>query len=189
MAAAELSRAASAPGRSPARWAAAFLATYAALWGCTLAAAAPVAAGAGAGRVRSILALTLTPARNPPPTLARILALAAHNLPIAAWPLLLGVAGTASSPLARRAADSLVVGCALANTLPVGAALGAYGARLVPYIPQLPLEWAALAAGYCSWIHQRREPLNATQRFTWLALTTALVIGAAVIERAAVPHR
>jgi len=183
MASAELSRAA-----PPTRWAAAFLATYAALWGCTLTAAALVAVGAGAAKVRSILALTLTPARNPPPTLAQILTLVAHNLPIAAWPLLLGVGGTASSPLARRAADSLVVGCALANSLPVGAALGAYGTRLLPYIPQLPLEWAALAGGYCSWIRQRREPLNARQRLTWLALTAVLVIGAAVTESAAVPH-
>ena len=169
----------------------AFLFTYLAVWASTLAAAAlTAAAGSSVKRtVRRVLALTLTPANNPPPTAAHILALAAHNLPVAAWPLLLGCAGTASNRRGKRAADSLLVACALANTIPVGAAIGAYGISLIPYIPQLPVEWAALAAGYGSWITQRKRPIRRRERLERLAATALLVLAAATIETVAVPHR
>ncbi len=190
MAAAELTRPAPPRTRSPNGPAGAFLATYMALWASTLSAATLTAACPGvAETVGGVLRLTLTRVQNPPATPGRVLALAAHNLPIAGWPLLLGLAGIASSRPARRATDMLVAGCALANTLPVGAAIGAYGSRLFPYIPQLPLEWAALAAGYCSWLVQRQRPIGRRQRFAWLALTAVLVLTAAAVETTAIPRR
>ena len=114
--------------------------------------------------------------------------LTAHNIPIAAWPLLLGLAGAQSSRRGRTAADTLVLACMLANVVPVGAALGAYGTALLPYVPQLPLEWAGLAAGYAGWLVQRRRPLTARARLAWLALICGL-LAAGVLETAAVPHR
>lgn len=173
------------------RPAAAFLATYAALWASTLAGAAGVTLAGAVGKhaVRRLLALTLTARQNPPPTIGRVLALAAHNLPIAAWPLLLGLAGTASSQRGKRAADSLILACALANTIPVGAALAAYGTPLLRYVPQLPLEWAALATGYGSWATQRKRAISRRERVAWLAATALLAVAAATIETVAVPHR
>jgi len=190
MAAAELTRAAPPRTRSSHGPAGAFLATYTALWASTLIAATLTAAvPCVAHTARGALGLTLIPAQNPPATLGRVLRLGAHNLPIAAWPLLLGLAGIARSRPARHATDMLLAGCTLANTLPVGGAIGAYGGRLLPYIPQLPLEWAALAAGYCSWLVQRQHPISGRQRVAWLALTAVLVVTSAAVETSAVPRR
>ena len=85
--------------------------------------------------------------------------LAAHNIPIVAWPLLLGVLGAHRHRLARQS-PTASAGVLIANTLPVGAALGAYGAALLPYLPQLPLEWAGLALGASAWLVQRRRALT-----------------------------
>jgi hypothetical protein len=190
MAATELSPA------SPRRWlpawiARAWLRAYTAICVATVLFAALVAVG-GPGLtepVRRLLGAQLSPRDNPPPSLTHILALAAHNIPIAAWPLLLGVIGADRHRLARQLADTLVVACLLVNTLVVGAALGAYGAPLLPYIPQLPLEWAGLALGTGSWLVQRDHELTTRQRLVWLALTAGVLVLAAALETAAVPHR
>jgi uncharacterized membrane protein len=126
---------------------------------------------------------------NPPPDLAHVLALAAHNIPIAAWPLLLGVMGAHRHRLARKIADAVLAGCILANTVPVGAALGAYGPPLLPYIPQLPLEWAGLALGASAWLVQRRRALGVREGLLCLALIACVLLCAATLETVAVPHR
>jgi hypothetical protein len=171
--------------------ASACLEAYAAIWASTLASAAVLAlAGARlAVGVRRVLGLTLTPAGNAAPHVAHVLALAAHNLPIAAWPLLLGLTGAHRHRLARGAADSAVLACMLVNSVPVGAALGAYGSALIAYVPQLPLEWAGLALGYGGWLVQRRRALGAREGLLWLALIAAVLLAAAMLETLAVPHR
>lgn len=190
MAATELSRA---TGRTRLTLATArpWLAAYAALWAATLASAALVALAPSAlrARVRAALALALTPAQNPPPTAGRILALSAHNIPIAAWPLLLGLITAGSEAHARRAGDWLVRFAVLANTLPVGAALGAYRTALIAYIPQLPIEWAALAVGYGSWQVQKAHALSGRGRLSSLLLVGALMLLAALVESCGTPHR
>jgi hypothetical protein len=135
------------------------------------------------------LGLALTPAQTPRPDLWHGLALAAHNTPIAAWPLLLGLTGAERHRLARRCGDLAVIACMVANAIPVGAALGAYGATLIPYVPQLPVEWAGLALGYSSWLVQRERPLSRRERLAWLTLIVATLAAAAAIETVAVPHR
>jgi len=170
---------------------AAWLCAYGRLWSLTLTAGAAVALAGRplASATRKLLGLTLSASENPPPHVSQILSLAAHNIPIAAWPLLLGVAGVRRQRLAARAADILVGACMAANTVPVGAALGAYGTALIAYIPQLPVEWAGLALGYGSWLVARTRPMGCRERFAWLGLITALLVLAAAIESMAVPHR
>lgn len=182
---------------SPRRWlpagaAGAWLRAYTAICTATIVFATLVAAcGPGlAEPVRRLLEAQLTPRSNPPPDLAHIVALAAHNIPIAAWPLLLGIIGAdRHHPRARQLADTLVVACLLVNVLLVGAALGAYGPPLLPYIPQLPLEWAGLALGAGSWLLQRDHELTSRERLVYLALTGGVLACAAVLETVAVPHR
>jgi hypothetical protein len=168
-----------------------WLGAYAAVWAITLAAAGLVwlAGHTAKDAGRRVLGLTLTPARNPPPDAWHVLALAAHNIPIAGWPLLLGLTGLQRNRRARTCGDCLVLACMLANTIPVGVALGAYGRALVPYIPQLPLEWAGLATGYAGWLMGRRQAPSARERAAWLAVLCGLLIGAAVIETTGVPRR
>jgi hypothetical protein len=154
--------------------------------------AAAVAALAGesfAITTRRLLELRLTANATPAPTVERVLALSAHNIPIAAWPLLLGVMGTQRHRLGRRIADTVVIACIMANVLPVGAALGSYGPSLLPYVPQLPLEWAGLALGASSWLVQRRGALTLGEGLVWLFLIVGALLCAAVLETVGVPHR
>ena len=186
----------STPGRIGRRWLpaglpAAWLYAYAAVWTATLTAAALVglAGRALALRARHLLALTLTAQHNPPPQVGHVLALAAHNVPIAAWPLLLGVMGAHRHRLATHVADGVLLACIILNTLPVGAALGTYGVPLLPYVPQLPIEWAGLALGASGWLLQRRRALSVSEGFALLALIAGVLLCAAAMETVAVPHR
>jgi hypothetical protein len=168
-----------------------WLCAYAGVWGATLAAVGIVALVGGplSTASRQLLGLALTPARNPPPHLVHVFVLAAHNIPIVAWPLLLGLVGADRHRVSRHVADSVVLVCTLANTMPVGAALGAYGTPLIAYIPQLPLEWAGLALGLGSWLVQRRLPISTRQRLLCLALIIAVMLAAGTLETVAAPHR
>ena len=175
------------PAGLPAAW----LYAYTAVWTATLAAAVLVAL-AGQPLVlptRHLLALALTAHRNPPPRIEHVLALAAHNIPIAAWPLLLGLTGAHRHRLATHVADGVLLACIILNTLQVGAALGAYGAALLPYLPQLPVEWAGLALGASAWLVQRRRALTVPEGLGLLALIASVLLCAAVLETVAVPHR
>jgi hypothetical protein len=164
---------------------------YGAIWLATLGSALLVSllGAAAKARVRGLLGLRLDPGQNAPPELGHILVLVAHNLPIAAWPVLLGVIGAHQHRLGRRVADVVLLACILANTLPVGAALGAYGTRLLAYIPQLPLEWAGLALGVSAWLLQRRRPLSVSEGLALTTLIATVLLCAAIVETDAVPHR
>jgi hypothetical protein len=171
--------------------AAAWVCAYAGIWTVSLLAAGVVAAAGqpATSLTQRVLGLRLSAQRNPPPDLGHILTVAAHNIPIAAWPLLLGLAGADRGRRARLLGDGAVIACILANTVPVGAALGAYGTPLLAYLPQLPLEWAGLALGVSSWLRQRRGSLTARERVRSLAAITGVLLCAALLEVVAIPHR
>jgi hypothetical protein len=168
----------------------AWLLTYGALWTAALVIALLTALTPEVKTiVRELLSLRAQPLPAPPPSPLHALALAAHNLPMIAWPLLLGVRGGQRSPHGRRAADRLVLAVLLANVIPVGAALGADGLRLLPFLPQVPIEWAAFALGASSWAIRRRGDVRVWTRAKLLLVLTALVLCAAVLEIWAVPVR
>jgi hypothetical protein len=169
----------------------AWLAAYGAVWVCTLCSALLVVLLGAGGKeaVRGLLRLCLQPRVNAPPSVAHVVGLLAHNLPIAAWPVLLGMLGAHRHASTRRVADVVVIASLLASTVPVGAALGAYGAPLVPYLPQLPLEWAGLGLGASAWLVQRRRALRVSEGLGLIALTGIVLVLAAALETNAVPHR
>jgi hypothetical protein len=167
-----------------------WLAAYGAVWAATLASALIVGAvGPMKTPVRNLLRLHLHASETPVPGLRHVVALAGHNLPIAAWPVLLGVAGAHRSQLGRRLADTVVVAAIAANILPAGAALGAYGPALLPYVLQLPLEWAGLALGSTAWLAQRDRTLTVREGLAILTITAVALLCAASIETFAVPHQ
>jgi hypothetical protein len=175
------------PAGLPGAW----LGAYTAVWIATFGFAALVAVAGPrlAHPVRQLLGLSLTPDRNAAPQLGHVLVLAAHNIPIVAWPLLLGVMGADRHRVGRRLADIVVLACILVNVVPVGVALGAYGTPLLPYVPQLPLEWAGLALGASAWVVQRHRALTVRDGLAWFALIVGVLLCAAVVETVAVPHR
>lgn len=138
--------------------------------------------------VRHLLGLQLKPGYEPGPKVLRVLVLAAHNIPIVAWPLLLSVVGAHRSRLGRTVADVTVLACITVNVMPVGLAIGAYGVPLLPYIPQLPLEWGALALGASGWLLQRRHALSPQEGLLLAGLVSGVLLGAAGLETFVVPH-
>ncbi len=175
------------PAGLPATW----LHAYAAIWIATLVPAAIVAlVGQPLARpARRLLALALTAQHNPPPHVGHVLAVAAHNIPIASWPLLLGVLGAHRHRLATHVADGVLLACIVVNTLPVGASLGAYGEAVLPYLPHLPLEWGGLAFGVSAWFAQRRQALTVSEGIGLFLLIACALLCAAVLESVGVPHR
>lgn len=168
-----------------------WLTVYAAIWILTLLSAILIAVcGPGVqAPVRTLLGLRLSAADTPRPTVAHVWVLAAHNIPVCCWPLLLGVIGAHQSRLGRRAADLLVAASVAVNVLQVGLALGAYGLSLVAFVPQLPFEWAALALGATGWRLQQTDPLTVRQAVMLLVVAVMLLLIAGVLETFAVPHR
>src|ERR1700726_3764029 len=128
MATAELTRAARG-WRLPIGLRSAWLRAYAVIWTATLVDAVLVSLLTTTAKtpVRHLLGHCICdPTRRP--RAAVFLHLVAHNVPIASWPVLLGVLGAHRHPRGRKLADAVLLGCIFANTLPMGAALGAYGA-------------------------------------------------------------
>ena len=141
MAAAELSPRRRARRRwLPAGLGAVWVRAYAVVWLGALAAAALVTL-VGQPLIlpaRRLLGATLSAQHNPPPQFGHVLVLAAHNIPIFSWPLLLGAFGAHRSRFQTHVADGLLVACIFVNTAQVGVGLAAYGWALLPYLPQVP---------------------------------------------------
>ncbi|HXD54967.1 MAG TPA: hypothetical protein VN618_09465 [Solirubrobacteraceae bacterium] len=159
---------------------------YAVALGASFLCAVIVAVGA-ASSARHLIGATLTPDRAP--TVSHVFWLVSVNLPACAWPLFLPrLVDAHRDGIARRVADSLVVTFFLLNTAQVGAALGAYGAPLLPYLPQVPLEWGGLALGAGGWFCQRRRLIGRKELLATLTVLAVFVIAAALLETFAVPH-
>jgi hypothetical protein len=154
-------------------------------------AAALIALGALAAAIAAALptpAESLFP-HDPQPTLAGTSAEAVDilltNLAVLVVPLLFaGAAGGHPGPW-RLVGDFVVVGLAAVNSLAVGAALAVHGAGLLPYLPHLPVEAAALSIACSTWATHRtsRQPLTGA-----LIALVALAMTAALIEVYVTPH-
>lgn len=140
----------------------------------------------------AVLAPALAPDTRPHPalhgSLGDAIAILAGNLRVLAAPFVLAWLGFAHTRRARAFADLLVAAVVAVNTIRVGLALGRYGNALIAYVPQLPLEWLALALSASGWLAARRERLPA-RALTWRALQTlAAAVLAAAVETLATPH-
>lgn len=172
-------------------WAHAWMWTCGWLWLATCTGALVVALG---GRdvqqaVRGLLGLALAARGNPVPSAARAATIADHNISTSAWPLLLGPLGARGRGWSRALSDIVLAAWLLVNAVPVGAAVGAYGARILPYLPQLPLEWSGVAVGASAWLVERRRVLSVWERMAGTGTMAAALVCAAVLETWAVPHR
>lgn len=176
--------------RGGARWLGSSLHAYWGVWASTLAGLLVVWIAGEPMRAltRQVLGLELHPTRAPSDQLGQIVALAAHNAPIAAWPLLLGLVGADRHRWTKRLADCLVATCVLVNAVPVGAALATYGNALIAYVPQLPVEWAGIALGAGAWLVQRRGAISARERLLCFCAISALLLYAGALETIAVPR-
>ena len=112
-----------------------------------------------------------------------------NNARVLAAPFLLYLFRFPASRTGRLAGDLLVALLAAANAVPVGLELGRWHARLLPFLPQLPLEWAALAVAISAWLTTRHNHAHLSQLALLATLALALLVAAAALETWATPHR
>jgi hypothetical protein len=112
-----------------------------------------------------------------------------NNARVLAVPFLLVAFGFPERQLGRCAGDLIVSALVGASAIPVGLELGRWGPRLVPYLPQLPFEWAALALSVHAWVRARRGHPSIRQLAPLAATVLSLLAGAAALETWGTPHR
>jgi hypothetical protein len=83
--------------------------------------------------------------------------------------------------------DAPVAAMLAANVGLVGAALGAYGFRAVPWLVHLPLEWAALGATSAAYVRSRTQRLSGDATAATAGAAALLLAGAASAEAWATP--
>lgn len=161
------------------------LRTYALVWGITLATAAIVAVVPGAAAAtRDALQLRLEPTAG---DWRAALGYFTTNARVIAVIILAASARSQSGPLGWLL-DALVAVVMVGNTSLVGAALGTYGSRAVPWLVHLPAEWAALAIAAHGFRHRRASLCSARAGFQQLAAAVLALAAAAVLESFATPQ-
>jgi hypothetical protein len=174
---AEFSRRLQSRTTTPAIW---IMLAYAVLWTITL-----------LGAVIGTIAPQLATAGRPHPTLHRSIgdmaSIAATNARVLSPPFLLSFCRFPAHRRSRQLGDLLIAGILGANALRVGLALGRWHARLLPYVPQLPLEWLAAAVAAAAWLTLRSSHRTQTA-VAYLAGVLVVVVAAAAVETIATPR-
>jgi hypothetical protein len=153
---------------------------YTALWITTL-----------LGAVIAAAVPELAPADQPHPTLhgnlGDLASIAGTNARVLSAPFLLAWFRFPAHPRSRWLADLLITAILGVNALHVGLALGRWQLRLLPYVPQLPLEWLAAALAAAAWLNLRAGARRQTAA-AYLAAVLVVVVAAAAVETIATPH-
>lgn len=125
---------------------------------------------------------------QPHPTLAgtprEALDILAANLAVLAVPLLFAGAAAGRPGPWRLAGDLATAAIIVLNAGAVGAALALHGLRLLPYLPHLPAEAAALTLACATWVTQRSR---AGQLLSPAIGVVVLAVCAALAETFATP--
>ena len=158
-------------------------------------AAAVIAIATGVAALASAIDPALGPGGHPHPTLhgtlGEALGIFATNGRLLVVPLLLVAGRWSTGRLTRRVGDLIVGALLVVNPVTVGLALGRFQATLLPYLPHLPLEDAALATAVAAWLSRRLPAAPATpgRSLAGYALCTlVLSVAAALTETFLVPH-
>jgi hypothetical protein len=113
--------------------------------------------------------------------------IAIANTRVLSAPFLLALFRFPSDRRLRQLGDLLVVVLLGENALRVGLALGRDRGALLPFLPQLPLEWLAAALAAAAWLTLRTNGRRRTG-VAYLAAVLVLVAAAAAIETICTPH-
>jgi hypothetical protein len=158
---------------------------------CTTALWIITAVAALAGAVDPGLALARAPHPTLTPTFSAGASIFLQNARILLIPVLLSALGIQEHQAGRCLGDLAVLAILTLNGALVGIELGRWNLGLIPYLPQLPLEWLAVGAAASSWTTSRTQ-LNQTGRrqspLATAAITAGLLAAAAAIEVLLTPH-
>jgi hypothetical protein len=124
---------------------------------CALALVALTALGVLLARIDPALGPSARPHPALHPTAAAIAAILVNNARVLAAPFILIAGRFARSRRTRLVGDAVTAIILAANALWIGVALGRWRGTLIPYLPQLPLEYLAASTAAGAWIHTRRR--------------------------------
>jgi len=158
-----------------------FVVALAAIWTVTLLAA-------GLGELPSLIGEQLQLQPHSTPTIHDALMTWLHNVRVGGWPLLLAALGLHRHRWQRRLGDVLLATSLIANGTLVGAAIAAGHERILPYLPHLPFEWAALALSATGWYQTSRGRLTHHQLVRLVVACLTTLLAAAIMETYCVPH-
>jgi len=113
----------------------------------------------------------------------------ANNLRVLAAPFICVALGFPDSRPGRHAGDLLVLAITALSAIPVGIELARWNTVLLPYIPQLPVEWLALSTAITTWLAARKGAVDRRTVTELAVLTASLLALAACLETWCVPHR
>jgi hypothetical protein len=153
-----------------------------------------LAAATAFGAVLAIALPALAPATHPHATLRpsadAVISILLNNVRVLAAPFILVAARFERSRPSRLVGDTIVGAILLGNAIVVGLALGRWRGALIPFVPQLPLEYLAAATAASTWLDARRNGSRAAAANGWpnAVGTIALAAAAAVIEVLLTPH-
>jgi len=137
---------------------------------------------------------TLGPASRPHatlhPSLDAIASILLNNLRVLAAPFILAAARFGATRTSRLAGDAIVATILFGNAVAVGLALGRWRGALIPFLPQLPIEYLAAATAAAAWLDARRHavPRGPQIAIANAAATIGLAAAAAAIEVLLTPH-
>ncbi len=158
-------------------------------------AAATIAIVTGAAALADALDPALGPGGHPHPTLHgtlhEALSIFVTNARLLIVALLLVAGRWPTGRLTRHVGDLIVGALLVVNPATIGLALGRFQATLLPYLPHLPLEDAALATAAAAWLSRRLPPGPGTPVGSlagYTLWTLLLTIAAALTETFLVPH-
>jgi hypothetical protein len=122
-------------------------------------------------------------------TLGTAAGILANNVRALALPFGLCLLGFPALRLSRHLGDLLVLAVVAVNTLTVGIELGRWRGQLIPYVPQLPLEWAALTIAVSAWFAARTHHADRRQLGHLAVAAVLLLVCAAAVETWGTPHK
>jgi hypothetical protein len=137
---------------------------------------------------------TLGPASRPHatlhPSLDAIASILLNNLRVLAAPFILAAARFGATRTGRLAGDAIVATILVGNAVAVGLAFGRWRVSLIPFLPQLPIEYLAAATAAAAWLDARRHavPRGPKIAIANAAATIGLAAAAAAIEVLLTPH-
>jgi hypothetical protein len=156
----------------------------------TAALCAVTAGGALAGAIAPGLVSPVAPHPTLTPTFGAWAAILLDNSRVLALPILMTAFGFDRGRYSARIGDIAVIGVLGANASFVGVELGRWQNLLLPYLPQLPVEWLAAGTAAGVWAHARSTAGRPDRRA--LAVHAGVVLGllmaAAALEVFATPH-
>jgi hypothetical protein len=157
---------------------------------CWVTLAAATALGAAAAIAWPALGPSTRPHATLHPSLGAIASILLNNLRVLAAPFILAAARFGATRTSRLTGDAIVATILASNAAAVGLALGRWRDALIPFIPQLPIEYLAAAVAAAAWLDARRRTSRAGSQIAIasVAATIGLTAAAAAIEVLLTPH-